>query len=151
MPPLSSAIVGSWKLRSREDRNSAGELRVDPFLGADPVGFLVLDPSGNFAVQLMKRDRQPGEAMEQRAAVPNNTAGVAGYDAYFGAYVVDDDTGVVTQTLVGTIAPEGVGRVITRPMRVDGDVLTIQLETTTADGETVTRTLIWERAPGTSI
>jgi hypothetical protein len=149
MPSLRSAIVGSWKLRSREDRNSAGALRVDPFLGANPVGFLVMDAAGNFAVQLMKRDRQAGGVLEQRPAVTNNTAGIAGYDAYFGTYVVDDDAGVVTQTLVGTVAAEGVGRVITRPMRVEGDVLAIELDTTTIDGEPVTRTLIWERVPGT--
>jgi hypothetical protein len=34
-------------------------------------------------------------------------------------------------------------------MRVENDVLTITVDTSTIDGEPVTRTLIWERAPGT--
>jgi hypothetical protein len=39
-----------------------------------------------------------------------------------------------------------VGKTVTREMRVDGDTLTIQLATTSGDGEPVTRTLIWRRS-----
>jgi hypothetical protein len=51
----------------------------------------------------------------------------------------------VTQRLVGALSKENVGLVVTRRMLVEGDTLTIQLETTSAEGEGVIRTLIWSR------
>jgi len=149
MASLSSQLVGSWTLRSREDRTDSGELRIDPFLGPNPVGLATFDIAGNFGVQLMKRDRDADAPTTTRAAIPNNTAGVDGYDSYFGTFVADDSTGIVTQTLEGTISARDVGRVVTRHMRVENDVLTITVETSTIDGEAVTRTLVWERVRGT--
>jgi hypothetical protein len=35
---LASQLVGTWRLVSREDHTVAGERRVDPGLGADPIG-----------------------------------------------------------------------------------------------------------------
>ena len=146
MTTLSAQLVGSWRLRSREDRDRDGKLLVDPFLGPNPIGFAVFDDAGGFAAQLMKRDRDPGAPPDARNASNNNTGGVAGYDAYFGTYSVDEATGLVTQTLSGAISAADVGRVISRWMHVEGDVLTIKVETSTVEGVDVTRTLIWERA-----
>jgi lipocalin-like protein len=79
------------------------------------------------------------------AAGPNNSRAVGGYDAYFGTYSVDDGQGTVTQRLLGSLSPENVGMVLTRGMTVEGDALTIVLETKAASGEPVTRTLRWRR------
>lgn len=57
MANLASQLIGTWRLLTREDRNAAGELRVDPALGPDPLALLVYDAGGNFAAQFMKRDR----------------------------------------------------------------------------------------------
>lgn len=146
MAGLASELIGTWKLVSREDRNSAGELRVDPSLGRDPVALLVYDAEGNFAAQFMKRDRTDSEPLTIRAGSSNNSAAVGGYDAYFGTYTVDEAGGSVTQRLLGALSPGDVGKVVTREMRIDGDRLVIQLGTTSADGERVTRTLVWVRA-----
>ena len=142
--PLSAALVGTWLLDSRIDRTRSGERRVEPSLGEDPVALLYYDAAGHFAAQFMKRDRNGGD---RAAAAPsaNNTRAIGGYDAYFGTYTVDDATGTVTQTLVGALARENVGDVVTREMHVAGDTLTIALGTTTAQGEAVVRTLIWTR------
>jgi hypothetical protein len=51
----------------------------------------------------------------------------------------------VTTTLLGALAREHVGAVLTRAMRVDGDTLTITLDTTSIDGRPVTRRLTWSR------
>lgn len=148
---LSSRLVGTWILRSRVDRAADGSPRVDPHLGADPLGILVYDRSGNFAAQFMRRDRPAvaaATAVVAAAAKPgaNNSSAVGGYDAYFGTYRVDDATGDVTQTLRGSLSPSDVGRVLTRRLVVTGDRLNIELETTTPDGEPIVRTLTWERA-----
>jgi hypothetical protein len=143
---LATHLIGTWRLVSREDRNAAGERRIDPGLGADPVALLVFDMAGNFAAQFMRRDRSSGEVAVATRVGANNSTAVNGYDAYFGKYTVNEASGLVTTTLQGSLSPEDVGSVFTREMQVDGNSLTIRLATTSADGEPVTRTLIWERS-----
>jgi hypothetical protein len=140
---LSLALPGTWRLESRIDVTATGERRIDPSLGADPLAILIYDRSGNFAAQFMKRDRS--SVVEAAAAGVNNSRAQGGYDAYFGTYSVDDSAGTVTQRLVGALSKENVGQVLTRGMTVEGDKLTIELGTTSAQGEPVTRTLIWTR------
>jgi hypothetical protein len=143
---LASRLVGSWRLVSREDRTPAGERRIDPGLGADPLALLVYDSAGNFSAQFMKRDRTDGTSVASAPPGSNNSAAMGGYDAYFGTYTVDEVAGTVTQHLVGALSPGDVSKVVTRELRMEGDRLTIELVTSGANGEPLTRTLIWVRA-----
>jgi hypothetical protein len=143
---LSTDLIGSWRLVSREDRTADGQRRIDPALGADPLALLIYDSAGNFAAQFMKRDRSGPSAPPPMTAGINNSHAVDGYDAYFGTYAVDDLTSTVTQRLVGALSPADVGKVVTRELRVERDRLVIQLQTTAIDGTPVLRTLTWERA-----
>ena len=148
-PPLSVSLVGSWELVSRIDRTADGDRRIDPTLGEDPIALLIYDASGHFAAQFMKRDRsQPADAAVGTVTVgssTNNSRAQGGYDAYFGEFTPDDERSSVTQTLRGALSPENVGQTLTRAMTVEGDRLTIELDTVAADGEPVSRTLIWRR------
>jgi hypothetical protein len=104
------------------------------------------DRGGHFAAQFMKRERDGSAAATAAgAATPNNSRARDGYDAYFGVYTVDDERGTVTQRLVGALSGENVGQTLTRAMAVDGDELTIRLDTTTIDGEPIMRVLRWRR------
>ena len=143
--PLSKALVGTWELMSREDITATGERHIEPALGADPFGLLCYDASGNFAAQFMKRVRDDAGGEAGRAAAPNNSRAVGGYDAYFGTYAVDDDAGTVTQRLVGALSHDNVGQVLTRAMSVEGDELVVRVATATAGGVPVVRTLRWRR------
>lgn len=143
--PLSASLVGSWELLSRIDHTSAGEQRIDPALGADPIALLIYDSSGHFAAQFMKRDRSRVVESSAVATSQNNSRAQGGYDAYFGTYTIDEDHNTVTQTLTAALSPENVGQTLTREMHVQGDELTIQLQTVAASGEPVTRTLKWRR------
>src|SRR5437588_5522244 len=117
LPPLTAnlaaAILGIWKLKSREDVNDTGQVRIDPFLGRDPLGILCFGPS-HFAAQFMKRDRSRQEDMPQRVRAKNNTAGVNGYDAYFGTYSIDEIAGTVTTRLEGSICSANIGSTYVR-------------------------------------
>jgi hypothetical protein len=93
----------------------------------------------------MKRDRTPAPETEVTSGAPNNSRARGGYDAYFGTYTTDDATGAVTTTLVGALSPENVGAVFVRMISVIGDELTIRLDTATASGEPIRRTLRWQR------
>lgn len=143
--PLSVSLVGSWELLSRIDRTSAGEQRVDPALGADPIALLIYDASGHFAAQFMKRDRSGSIESSAVTTSQNNSRAQGGYDAYFGTYTIDDDNNTVTQTLTGALSQENVGQTLTRQMNVLGDELAIQLQTVAASGEPVTQILKWKR------
>ena len=143
--PLSESLVGTWELRSREDHTASGERRIDPSLGENPIALLVYDRAGHFAAQFMKRDRSAEPETPASVAAPNNTGARGGYDAYFGQYTVDDVRGTVTQRLVGALSKENVGHVLTRGMSVTGDELVICLDTATAGGEPIVRTLKWRR------
>jgi hypothetical protein len=144
-PPLSAALPGTWELVSRVDVADAGEQRIEPSLGADPLALLIYDRAGHFAAQFMKRDRTRAAVVDEPSAGANNSRAQGGYDAYFGTYEVDDAAGTVTQRLLGALSAENVGLVLTRGMQVEADRLTISLRTTTATGEPVTRTLTWKR------
>ena len=141
---LSSELPGTWWLQSRIDVSAAGERHPDPLLGEDPIALLIYDHTGHFAAQFMKRDRSQVVAAGP-ANARNNTQAQGGYDAYFGTYSVDDEKGLVTQTLLGSLSAGNVGMVLSRAMEVRGDTLHIRLETTAADGMQVVRTLTWRR------
>src|SRR5262249_28324791 len=131
-------------LISRVDRTASGERRVEPTLGEDPVALVYYDRNGHFAAQFMKRDRSTG-MVEAVAGAPNNSSAQGGYDAYFGEYAIVESTGPVAHRLVAAISQENVGHVMKRTLVVSGDTLTITLDTATAQGEPVTRTLTWKR------
>jgi len=126
------------------DVTASGERRTEPSLGEDPVAVLMYDRSGHFAAQFMRRDRSV-DMPDGPGGAKNNSRAQGGYDAYFGTYTIDDTNGTVTQRLHGALSQENVGAVLTRAMEVKGDLLVIKLETSSATGEAVTRTLTWQR------
>lgn len=143
--PLSTSLLGTWVLDTRIDLTATGERYPDPLLGEDPVALLIYHQSGYFSAQFMKRDRSA--AVEELVpGAKNNTRAQGGYDAYFGSYSVNNASGEVTQALMGCLSADNVGMVLTRAMQVEGDTLTIALDTNAADGTPVTRTLSWTRA-----
>jgi hypothetical protein len=143
--PLSTLLIGTWELLSREDHTHAGERRIEPSLGENPLALLFFDKQGHFAAQFMKRERGATAEAEAANGAPNNSRARGGYDAYFGTYTVDSPLGTVTTCLLGALSPENVGQRFTRTMNVVGDELTIRLETLSVGGEPVTRKLLWRR------
>jgi hypothetical protein len=125
---LSTSLPGTWKLESRIDVTASGERRPEPSLGEDPVALLIYDHAGHFAAQFMKRDRSVAMP-DAPGGAKNNSRAQGGYDAYFGTYSIDDESGTVTQRLLGALSQENVGSVLTRAMEVLQDKLIIRLET----------------------
>ena len=140
---LASKIIGLWLLESREDSTFDGQKRIDPTLGADPIGILAYGDQ-HFTAQFMKRDRSDKSDLVSYSG-SNNTVAVGGYDAYFGTYKVDEQTGKVNHTLIGSINEKNIGISVWRDLRVINKKLIIQLGTTTIDGEPIIRTLTWNR------
>lgn len=141
---LAATMQGVWWLLSREDYTKTGERRIDPVMGADPIGILAY-AKDHFSAQFMKRDRADTSPAQAIHSAQNNTVSSGGYDAYFGTYKVDEETAKVAHTLIGSVTPANVGMTVSRDLRADGDQLIIQLDTTAPDGEPITRTLTWKR------
>lgn len=133
---------GLWRLVTREDRDDAGALRIDPVMGPAPLGMLAFGPR-SFAAQFMNPDRTA--TVTPAAAGPNNSGAVNGYDAYFGSYRIDPAAGTVTVELAGGLSAANIGQAFVRDIRVEGDRLWIQLRTAAVDGTPVTRTLRFVR------
>jgi len=141
---LAAAIIGVWKLESREDVDAMGQIKTEPFLGRDPLGIVCFAPS-HFAAQFMKRNRFYQENIVQRVEASNNTVAVYGYDAYFGTYTIDELRGTLTTHLEGSISPANIGNTYSRDARVINGELIIQLQTTSVDGTAITRTDTFSR------
>lgn len=140
---LRDRLAGTWWLVSRIDRAGDGTIRQDPALGSDPLGILTYTRD-RFAAQFMKRDRSSANTVDPAGSGRNNTSAVGGYDAYFGQYRIGEE-GQVMHRLEGALTAANVGNEFARTLSVDGDRLTIVLETATQEGEPVTRTLTWNR------
>lgn len=136
-------LIGVWWLETRVDHAADGTRRIDPTLGADPIGILTYAPT-HFAAQFMKRERSSA-AGPTLGSGANNTSAVGGYDAYFGTYEINHETGEVLHRLVGALTEANIGMEVSRTLSVEGDGLTITLATSTLEGEPVTRTLTWHR------
>ena len=137
-------MLGVWWLLSREDWSKDGKQRIDPTLGADPIGILSY-ASAYFTAQFTKRNRSDNSTNQIFYSGQNNTSAVGGYDAYFGTYEVNEQTGRVAHTLIGSLTPSNIGITVLRDLRVIEDKLMIQLETATPEAEPITRTLVWKR------
>ncbi len=150
-PDVRGQLIGSWNLVSRISTLANGNVLPDPGLAATPKGVLIYDRSGHVAAQLSRQGRSvemiPEECREAaKVRGTNDTAQtILGYDAYFGTYTIDENAGVVTHHLEIALFPGDVGKSIKRNFSISGDQLTIKLNTTTQDGNAVTRTLVWER------
>ncbi len=149
LPPqrgrLADSIAGVWILKSREDMDGDGRIIPDPFLGQNPAGMLCFGQH-HFAAQFMKRERSGNEENVQRAQARNNSAGVNGYDAYFGTYALDETAATLTTLIEGSVSPDNIGNKYTRDIRIAGNTLIIRLGTTAVDGTDVTRTNTFSRA-----
>jgi hypothetical protein len=143
-PSLKSRMVGMWWLESRIDLDPAGQRRIDPVMGADPLG-IVCFAADRFSAQFMRRDRSQAAPPSAPGAPANNSSAVNGYDAYFGTYTVDEKAGTMRTTLEGAVTPTNIGGVFERHVAVADGKLTIRLTTTAPDGTAVTRTLTFVR------
>jgi hypothetical protein len=141
---LENVIRGTWWLLLREDYTKGGQRRIDPVLGSDPIAILVY-AKNYFAAQFMKKDRSAESITHATSVGENNTAAIGGYDAYFGTYQINEKTNLVAHTLIGSINPDNIGTTVYRNLQVQEDQLIIKLDTTTQQGEAVTRTLTWKR------
>jgi hypothetical protein len=141
-----SALVGTWRLVSNEERRADGT--VTAVWGSSPAGSLMYHANGRMAVQLMD-PRRPKFAAEDRLAGTDDEVrrAFAGYLAYFGSFTVDAKAGVVVHHVEGSSFPNLVGEDQRRSFVLSGNRLTLTTPPLFRAGRTSTYVLVWEREP----
>lgn len=143
---LHDHISGGWELVSYATQDDWGGPVTFP-LGRDAVGLIMYTHDGYMSAQLMRLDRpdydQPDTAGGTDA---QQAAAAAGYLAYSGPYVVDEDTGIVHHEVVVSLLPNWLGSVQLRHSSLTSDRLTLIAETPLG-GRTIRSTLVWARPP----
>jgi hypothetical protein len=135
-------IVGTWAFVASEWKRADGR-HANPF-GAGAMGVLMYDASGYMSAQIMQAGRAPVTNIAPTIDAAFGLA-IPGFLAYAGSYAVDDALGVVTHSVIVSSFPPWVGSEHRRHFVIEGDVLTLRDELTTADGVAVAASTAWRR------
>jgi hypothetical protein len=136
-------FISTWALISTEWRR-ADARHANPF-GDGATGVLIYAPSGYMSAQIMRADRPAQDPVQPAGIDTAMASAVPGYVAYFGAFAIDDAKGVVTHRVIGSAMPAWVGREFARRFMIQGDILTLRDDLTTADGVAVDAATTWQR------
>ena len=112
---------------------------------AAPVGLLVYTRE-HMSVQIMRPDR-PFLGDRLGGSTEAAAAAARGYQAYFGTYSYQAESGVVEHHIDGALTPDWVGTTQLRYAQLSRDGLELTLTTAplTVKGEEVVGTLVWRR------
>lgn len=129
-------FIGTWRLVSIESAESR-------LFGDKPVGMLMYDADNHVAVQIMRNNRP--DLAGGPAFPPAKEVQVAykGYYAYYGTWEVDEERGIITHHLEGSLRPGDVGKDFARAYRFSGNQLAL---TPVEDLAASNSCLTWERA-----
>jgi hypothetical protein len=140
---LKKQILGGWTAVSAVSEQ--GGKKVEPF-GANPLGFLSFDQSGNFSLMTLPSNLPKIASNNRLTPTPEESKAIAqGILAYYGKYTVNETDSSVNLTIRGSSFPNFVGTEQKRFITVTGDDLRFVSPTPpTAAGTTVT--VMYKRA-----
>jgi len=140
-----SKVVGTWKLLSVETLRPGGEVLYE-WMGRNPVGLIIYDPTGHMLVQIMRDPRPTFASGQHWTATPEEIKGAyEGYYAYFGTYEVNEKEGTVIHHVQASLWPREVGIDYKRQAGLSGDRLVLTTPPYQWAGEQRTNRLTWER------
>jgi hypothetical protein len=115
-------------------------------MGRDAAGVITYDEAGHMAAQIMQSDRPSFSSGDvDDATFEELSAALSGYTAYFGSYSVDEDAGVVTHHVTGSLFPNWIGTDQRREILLDGDQLTLSSQPILFKGRTRVFRATWKR------
>ena len=124
---LKAQLVGTWRVMKFADTDPTGKTTY-PF-GEQPAGYFVYDSTGHLSIQIMRTPATQGFASgkDNQGTDSEVRSAYDGYVAYFGTYHVDENNSVVTHVVEGSLHPSYTGTDQSRPFKIDGDDLIIEL------------------------
>lgn len=142
---IASQFIGTWKIVSVEERRPNGEMVV-PRNGSHPIGYIIYDPTGHVAVQIMQPERPRFASNDvEQATSAEAKAAFDGYGAYFGTYEINEAEGYVIHRVEGSVFPNYVGTDQKRFFELSGDQLILKPPPRQVGGEQHTTRVTWQR------
>lgn len=122
---IKTRLIGTWRLLSAEDYDSATQKWVPYTFGNPPSGYFIYGASGYASVQIMVT---PPVQLSNPSNGPTPAEALQifnGYIAYYGPWTADETT--ITVVPEGNLNPAQLGAANpqTRPYQLNGDTLTI--------------------------
>ncbi len=137
-------FVGTWTLKAVYYAAPQGDLFYP--LGRAASGQLNYDAQGNMIGQLMAETRTAFASPHRRAATDAEIrAAFLGYEAYFGTYTLQPETGVILHHVSGALLPNWVGTTQTRYFKFNADYTELTLSTPPIGRSGSIGTLVWQK------
>lgn len=137
-------LKGTWKLISSEFRGPTNE-KMHP-LGVNPSGMLIYDEHGHVSVQIMRHDRSASEPGDPSGLTSKEIReAFDGYFAYFGEYEANENEGIVTHHIHGSLFPNEIDQQQRVFFEQHGSHLTLNMPTMLLGGVMINAVLVWER------
>lgn len=140
-------FIGTWKLISFEARSDNSETLFP--MGQRPVGRLIYDDKGNMSVLLANADpppMSPDVSLKSFASLEEKGQAFDSFEAYFGAYVVDETENVITHHIEGALFTNWTGSSQKRFYSFMGNRLELSTPPIKHEDLCVVMLLLWERA-----
>ena len=135
-------LVGTWRLTSWENQDSAGKITFP--VGRDARGYIIYTADGYVSVQIMTAQRQRFAADDLLQGSTDEKARAAEtFIAYCGRYELASDT--VIHRVELSLFPNWVGTRQVRRIEMAGDRLTLSAGPMMLAGRQQIARLIWER------
>jgi Lipocalin-like domain len=140
-------LLGSWDLVSLENRGEDGSVHR-PF-GEHPVGRLTYTADGLMSAQIMHGERAKFKTAALYGGTPEEkVAAYDGYIAYYGSFVIDTATRMLTHHVTASLFPNWLGGDQVRFYELNGDTLTLTSKSFAAHGTQVTPHVVWRHVRG---
>ncbi len=136
-------LLGAWQLVGWEITYSDGRPTSYPF-GRNPTGLILYTPDGYMSATISRSDRPEMSNPNVRRAPQGEKAD--SFDSYFhysGTWRIEDNQ--VIHTVQHSLDPFFVGTDQIRTMELDGSVLVLAAEITTASGAQMHNRITWRR------
>lgn len=140
---IADQLIGTWSLVLVDNILPDGS-RTKPY-GEQPFGILTFDRDGNYALQILRRDR-PKFASGDKTKGTNeeNKALVLGANSHFGRYVINAKDQTITFKVDHAFFPNWEGNEQVRSFQLRNRVLKYSVPATT-NGTGVSGVVVWKR------
>ena len=141
-PRLKDDLHGTWLAVSNVTARPDGT-KFSTF-GGQVKGVLIFDSDSGYTSLVSVQAELPkfSSGSRLKGSADENKAVVSGSIAYFGRYVVDEDTRSYTVNIEGSTYPNWTGLTTTRKVEISGDELTLTNPAASAGGVAVST---WKR------
>jgi len=139
---LRDQLVGVWVPAAHETTFQDGGKRQQ--FGANPMGMMILDASGNYIQILARSDLPKFRSNDRTQGTPaEHEATIRGSVANFGTWTADEAAGTLTYHMLGSTFPNQVGTDMKTVVALAGDEWTSTIPQTTSGRQSV---MVWKRA-----